>query len=62
MEKVYLAYIDWPYGMEPIGIFSTTKKAQDYFYEHYVGKKYNKNQVFDIFMLNIDGWKVDPTS
>lgn len=62
METVYLAYIDWPYGKEIIGIFSTTDKAQKYFFENHAGKKYNKTDSFDMFMLNIDEWKLDPTS
>jgi len=58
--KVYLAYIDWPWGNEPIGLFSNSDKAQKYFHENYVGKKYNKTETYDMFMLNIDEWEVDP--
>jgi len=60
MRTVHLAYIDWPYGNETIGIFSDPEKAQAYFHKNYCGKNYNKTQTYDMFMLNIKEWEVDP--
>jgi hypothetical protein len=58
--KVYLAYIDWPYGIEPIGIFSSEAKARQYFNEGYVGVSYSSVGKYTKDMLQVEERQLDP--
>lgn len=58
---MYLAYIDWPYGIEPIGIFSSEQLAKDFYEKYFLGKAYSSAGKYTWNMLETEERELDPT-
>jgi hypothetical protein len=59
--KLQLGYIDWPYGIDVIGVFTTQEKGREYFKTHYVGTEYAPKAKYSEGMLEFTEEELDPT-
>ena len=58
--KVYLLNIDWQWGTENQGVFSTPEKAWEYAEKNFYGRKFNSIQSYREEMFSLEEEEVDP--